>query len=93
MATHSCRFAGPFLGLTFLIVVDAHSKWPQVIVMKTTTAARTIVVYYGLSNQLFSDNGPQFILAVFETFMTHNGIMHIHTATNGLAKRFHLFSQ
>ena len=25
-------FAGPFLGRTFLIVVDAHSKWPKVII-------------------------------------------------------------
>ena len=29
-------FAGPFLGRMFLIVVDAHSKWPEVIEMTTT---------------------------------------------------------
>ena len=34
-------FAGPFLG--FLIVVDAHSKWPEVIEMSTTTSSKTIV--------------------------------------------------
>ncbi len=28
-------FAGPFLGKMFLIVVDAHSKWPEVIMMST----------------------------------------------------------
>ncbi len=60
-------FAGPFLGTSFLIVVDAHSKWPEVIEMSSTTAAKTIQVMrhlfsqYGLPLQLVSDNGPQFI--------------------------------
>ena len=27
-------FAGPFLGEMFLIVVDAHSKWPEVVQMQ-----------------------------------------------------------
>jgi hypothetical protein len=26
-------FAGPFLGMMFLVIVDAHSKWPEVIIM------------------------------------------------------------
>ena len=58
-------FAGPFLGTSFLIVVDAQ-KWPEVIEMSSTTAAKTIQVMrhlfsqYGLPQQLVSDNGPQF---------------------------------
>ena len=36
--------AGSFLGTMFLIVVDAHSKLPEVILM-TTSAARTIGDY------------------------------------------------
>ena len=32
-------FARPFLGMMFLIIVDAHSKWPEVILMTTTSAA------------------------------------------------------
>ena len=35
-------FTGPFLGKSFLIIVDAHSKWPEVIPMMTTTAEKTI---------------------------------------------------
>ena len=35
-------FAGPFLGRMFMVIVDAHSKWPEVIEMKSTTAERTI---------------------------------------------------
>ena len=34
-------FAGPFLGKMFLVVVDAHSKWPEVLLMQSTTSMRT----------------------------------------------------
>ena len=35
-------FTEPFRGRRFLILVDAHSKWPEVLSMSTTTAAATI---------------------------------------------------
>ena len=35
-------FAGPFMDRMFLVVVDAHSKWPEIVEMKTTTATKTI---------------------------------------------------
>lgn len=35
-------FAGPFMGSTILVVVDACSKWPEVFIMSTTTSARTM---------------------------------------------------
>ena len=48
-------------------MVDAHSKWPEVIgPMKTTTAdptinaMRNIFARYGLPTQVVSDNGPPF---------------------------------
>ena len=92
-------FAGPFQGTMLLIVVDAHSKWPEVYPMKSTTAGETIEVLrktfasHGLPVQLVSDNGPQFISEDFAQFMKGNGIQHIrsapyHPATNGLAERF-----
>ena len=92
-------FAGPFQGKMFLIIVDAHSKWPEVIVMPSTTSQRTIEVLstyfarYGLPEQLVSDNGPQFTSHEFETFIQQQGIKHIksapyHPSTNGLAERF-----
>lgn len=49
-----------------MIVVDAHSKWLEVIPMKSTTTEKTLEVLhnlfaaYGLPEQLVSDNGPQF---------------------------------
>ena len=92
-------FAGPFIGRQFLIVVDAHSKWPEVIEMKTTTASATIrelrqlFSSYGLPEQLVSDNGPQFTSTEFEAFLKSNGIKHTcsapyHPSSNGLAERF-----
>ena len=41
-------FAGPFLNKMFLIVVDSHSKWPEVIQMTSTSAAKTIEVLQSL---------------------------------------------
>ena len=35
-------YAGPFLGHMFLVVVDAHSKWPEVILTEATTSSQTI---------------------------------------------------
>ncbi len=35
-------YAGPFLNKMFLVVVKAHSKWPEVIQMSSTTSQNTI---------------------------------------------------
>ena len=62
-------------GEHFLIAVDAHSRWPEIIHMhKNTTTAATITALrgmfskYGLPNQICSDNGPQFTSGDFEFF-------------------------
>ena len=92
-------FAGPFLGKTFFIVIDAHSKWPEVIEMSSTTSTQTIEALrklfasYGFPEQLVSDNGPQFTSEEFKSFMKANGIKHIrcspyHPSSNGAAERF-----
>ena len=92
-------YAGPFMGKSFLIVVDAHSKWPEVFEMTQTTTTSTISVlrflfsHYGLPLQLVTDNGPQFVSEEFHQFMQMNGIRHIrtapyHPASNGQAERF-----
>ena len=60
-------FAGPVAGRMLFIAVDAHSKWPEVCVMNSTTAGSTIAVlreiftHYGIPCRVVSDNGPQFI--------------------------------
>ena len=79
-------FAGPFQGRMFFIVVDAHSKWPEVVEMTTTTTANTLkalrkmFAQYGLPEQMVSDNGPQFVSAELATFAKKNGIKHIRCA-------------
>lgn len=92
-------FAGPFLNKMFLIVVDAHSKWPEVIPMATATtlttieALRPIFARFGVPQQIVSDNGSQFTSSDFSSFLSENGVRHIriapfHPSSNGLAERF-----
>ena len=92
-------FAGPIEGKILLVIVDAYSKWPEVVVMEEVTAERTVeelrntLARWGLPLQIVTDNGPQFISETFRRFMKLNNIKHIttspyHPATNGLAERF-----
>ena len=66
----------------FLVVIDAYSKWIEIVPMKSTTSLKTIDVLrslfasYGICEELVSDNGPQFISAEFATFVRANGIKH-----------------
>ena len=82
------------------IVVDAYSKWPEVLRMscskstsETTKVLLSLLSRYGLPDKLVSDNVPQFTSDEFKEFMTNCGILHIKTApyhphTNGEAERF-----
>ena len=55
----------------FLIVVDAHSKWPEVIEMTSTTSSKTVgdirqlFARYRLPVQIVTDNGTQFVAEKF----------------------------
>ena len=91
-------FAGPFLGRTFLIVVDAHSKWLEVTPVSSTSSQQVVRVLrnlfstHGLPDVIVSDNGTAFTSVEFETFMKRNGIRHVrcapyHPSSNGLAER------
>ena len=82
----------------YLVVVDAYSKFPEVVKMTTTTATTTINALrdifsrHGLPEILVSDNGPQFIAGEFQQFCRNNWIMHPTSAaykpsTNGQAER------
>ena len=91
-------FVGPLEGRMILIVVDAHSKWSDVIPMKSATALATVQTLqtlfsrFGVPESIVSDNGPQFVAVEFQEFCKRNRIRHIliapyHTASNGLAER------
>ncbi|UYV76620.1 K02A2.6-like [Cordylochernes scorpioides] len=92
-------FAGPFMNRMFLIVIDSYSKWPEVIIMNSTTAGNTIRVLrdlfsrYGIPDQVVTDNGPQFVSEEMKYIFKSNGVHHLRSApyfpaTNGLAERF-----
>jgi len=90
-------FAGPFKGKTYLILIDAFTKWPEVFEMSSTNTDCTIerlkecFARFGLPRMIFSDNGRQFVSEEFENFCKNNGIIHrtsapYHPSTNGLAE-------
>ncbi|XP_064875144.1 uncharacterized protein K02A2.6-like [Oncorhynchus nerka] len=92
-------YAGPFEKHMFLVIVDAHSKWPEVFCTDSSTSAqtieclRTMFARFGLPLQLVSDDVQAFVSGEFTRFMSVNGIKHstsapYHPATNGLAERF-----
>ena len=87
-------FAGPFNGGMFLIVVDAKSKWMEVIPMSSTSANATIRALrsHGLPEEIVTDNGPQFVAGEMKDFLTANGVRlclspPYHPASNGEAER------
>ena len=70
--------AGPFLDHMFFLVVYAHSKLPEVIIMPSTTSPKVIetlhslFLHYRLAQQLVSDNRPQFTFVKFAQSMRSN---------------------
>lgn len=90
-------FLGPIAGATYLVVVDACSKWIEIARMSSTSAAnvisklREICSRFGLPKQVVSDNGPPFSSEEFAQFLNKNGIEHCfsapyHPASNGAAE-------
>ncbi len=88
-------YAGP---MVFLVVIDAHSKWMEVVPMTTATAfttiqqLRRIFAQFGVPDVIVSDNGTQFTASEFQEFCRLNGIHHTcvapyHPSSNGLAER------
>ncbi len=91
-------YAGPFLGRMFLVLVDAHSKWLDVMPVSAATSSvtieklRAVFATHGLPERIVTDNGAVFTSVEFENFLHANGIAHTrtapyHPASNGLAER------
>ncbi|XP_055340858.1 uncharacterized protein K02A2.6-like [Paramacrobiotus metropolitanus] len=92
-------FAGPFHGTMMLVIVDAMSKWPEVIQMKHATsdgvleALLNLFSRYGACTETVTDNGTQFTSQEFANFCTVHGIRHlrtppVHPQSNGQAERY-----
>ena len=90
--------AGPFLGKTFLLLIDAHSKWLEIVTVPSTSSQSTIqelrkiFATHGLPETIVSDNATSYTSAEFKEFVAKNGIRHTnstpyHPTTNRLAER------
>ena len=59
-------FVGPINSRSFLVVVDAHSKWPEIFPMQNVDTRSTKAVLklpfskHGLLEKLVSDNATKF---------------------------------
>ena len=91
-------FAGPLDNRMLLVVVDAYTKWIEVIPMSNATSLstiqqlRTLFAQFGFPRTVVTDNGTCFTSEEFKSFLTKNGISHVrstpyHPASNGLAER------
>ncbi|XP_036341085.1 uncharacterized protein K02A2.6-like, partial [Rhagoletis pomonella] len=75
-------YAGPVNGYYFMVIIDAYSKWPEVIPTKSITTQPTVDILneifsrLGLPSTIVSDNGTQFTSAHFQQFLLENGITH-----------------
>ncbi|CAH8585253.1 unnamed protein product [Schistosoma margrebowiei] len=92
-------FAGPINGITYLVVVDAFSKWPEIVPVIPPTTTQTIQLLTemfsrnGLPDIIVSDNGSQFTSSQFQEFCKRLSIKHFrsppyHPQSNGQAERF-----
>ncbi|XP_042150746.1 uncharacterized protein K02A2.6-like [Ixodes scapularis] len=91
-------FAGPFQGKVFLLVVDAHSKWLEVIQIASMSSAavcqrlRVLFATHGVPDTIVSDNGTAFVSQEFEEFLQRNQIRQVkvapyHPSSNGQVER------
>lgn len=93
-------FLGPISGKTFLIVVDAYSKWVECFDVSTGFGSRVVIeklcevmARFGLIHTICSDNGSSFVSAEFKQFCSNNSITHLtspiyNPASNGQAESY-----
>ncbi|KAK8763534.1 hypothetical protein V5799_033860, partial [Amblyomma americanum] len=82
----------------FFVLVDAYSKWVEVVPVHAPSAdatircLRTMFSTHGIPDIIVSDNGPAFTSEKYDDFLSKNGIRRIlippyHPASNGAAER------
>ena len=85
-------------GVTYLLVVDYFSHFPEVIRLTTTTSSKIITSLkslfagYGIPKEVISDNVPQYISQELKHFADTYGFKHTTSSPycpqgNGLAER------
>ncbi|KAA3681810.1 uncharacterized protein DEA37_0004819 [Paragonimus westermani] len=92
-------FAGPINGVMYLVLVDAYSKWPEIVPLHSATSSTTIAALrkifsqHGFPEILVSDNESQFSYAQFRDFCSRSNFQHVfsppyHPQSNGQTERF-----
>ena len=91
---------GPFpSGESVLVVIDAYSRFPEVDILKSSTAPSLInkldriFSTHGFPDSVTSDNGPQFACHEMADYFSQRGIKHHHVTplwaqANGLVEFF-----
>lgn len=83
----------------YFLLVDAFSKWPEIIRTSSISSSKIIEILdqlfarFGYPNSIVSDNGRQFISSEFENYCSKHGITHLKTSpfspmSNGQVERF-----
>ena len=74
---------GPFpSGESLLVLDDSCSRWPEVFILKSTTAAviinrmKSCFAVHGLPEAIVTDNGHQFVAEEFDLYLREHGITH-----------------
>jgi transposase InsO family protein len=91
-------YAGLHLGRHFLIIVDAYSKYLEVISMPNTISRQTVAILrklcaqHGVPETIVSNNGMQITSYEFKEFCKAKAVSHIlsppyHPQSNGRAER------
>lgn len=80
-----CDLIGPFFCHHFLVVLDAHSKWPEIVDLgPVLTTAKLIAAFegllsrHGLPNVVVSDCSQYFGSREFSHYLRHNCIAHYY---------------
>lgn len=93
-------FLGPINGRTFLVVVDAYSKWVECFDVSSGSGSRIVIeklcevmARFGLFHTICSDNGTAFVSHEFKQFCLRNNITHLtsptyNPASNGQAESY-----
>ena len=92
------NFAGPYLGHTYLVIVDTSSKWLDTHIMLSMSSEKTIEILrmvfanHRLLQMIVTDNGSSFTSNEFRDITQKNGIKHVtsapyHPSINGQAER------
>ncbi|XP_028416022.1 uncharacterized protein K02A2.6-like [Dendronephthya gigantea] len=101
----STDFCGPFpSGDYLLVVIDDYSRYPEVEVLRSTSAEATIpkldriFATHGIPDVMKSDNGPPFSGHEFAKYAKEKGFQHrritpLWPAANGEAERFYAYTK